>query len=220
MEAITFKSEASEIRNFSLFRHFAISLFFFTSLFLFGQNYTALQNAFETSYAQEKKGEYSKAIATVAALYDENSYEVNARLGWLNYLAGLFTESTAYYQKAIRLKPYAIEARLGFVNPAYALGNLDKVITQYQEILKIDPQNTLANYRMASIYYGKQNYAMAERYVEKVVNLYPFDYESNILYAWILLKLNKMREARVMFNKVLLLNPKDDSAIQGLSLIK
>jgi len=180
----------------------------------------ALQDAFETSYAQEKRGEYSKAIATVTALYDENSYEVNVRLGWLNYLAGLFTESTAYYQKAIRLKPYAIEAKLGFVNPAYALGNLDQVITQYEEILKIDPQNSLVNYRMASIYYGKQDYPVAEKYVEKVVNLYPYDYESNILYAWILLKLNKMREAQVMFNKVMLLKPKDVSATQGLSLIK
>jgi len=195
-------------------------LLLFSSTLSAQTNIKALQDAFENSYAQEKRGEYSKAILTVTALYDENSYEVNVRLGWLNYLAGLFTESTAYYQKAIRLKPYAIEARLGFVNPAYALGNLDQVITQYQEILKIDPQNTLVNFRMASIYYGKQDYATAERYVEKVVNLYPFDYESNILYAWTLLKLNKMREAQVMFNKVMLLKPKDVSATQGLSLIK
>jgi len=220
METLTVKSEESGVRRVSILYYFATSLLFLCSLGLFSQNIKDLQDAFETSYAQEKRGEYSKAISTVTALYDENSYEVNVRLGWLNYLAGLFTESTAYYQKAIKLKPYAIEARLGFVNPAYALGNLDQVITQYQEILKIDPQNTLVNFRMASIYYGKQDYLTAERYVEKVVNLFPYDYESNILYAWILLKLNKMREAQVMFNKVMLIKPKDVSATQGLSLIK
>jgi len=220
METLTVKSEESGVRRVSILYYFATSLLFLCSLGLFSQNIKDLQDAFETSYAQEKRGEYSKAISTVTALYDENSYEVNVRLGWLNYLAGLFTESTAYYQKAIKLKPYAIEARLGFVNPAYALGNLDQVITQYQEILKIDPQNTLVNFRMASIYYGIQDYLTAERYVEKVVNLFPYDYESNILYAWILLKLNKMREAQVMFNKVMLIKPKDVSATQGLSLIK
>jgi len=183
-------------------------------------NIEAMQDAFETSYAQEKRGEFSKAIATITAVYDENSYEVNVRLGWLNYLAGLFTESTAFYQKAIALRPYAIEPRLGYVNPAYALGNLDQVIHQYQEILKIDPQNTVVNYRMASINYGKLEYETAKRFIEKVVNLYPFDYDSHILYAWILFKLNKMREAEVMFNKVMLLKPKDVSAAQGLSQIK
>jgi tetratricopeptide (TPR) repeat protein len=183
-------------------------------------NIKAVQDAFETSYAQEKKGELNKAMSTMTAVYAEDSYEINARLGWLNYVAGLFTESMAYYQKAIKLRPYAIEARFGYVNPAYALGNLDQVITQYQEILKIDPQNTTVNYRMASILYGKNDFATAERYAEKVVNLYPFDYDSHLLYGWILLKMNKTREAQVMFNKVLILKPKDVSATQGLSQIK
>ncbi|MEI6456851.1 MAG: hypothetical protein WCO93_11235, partial [bacterium] len=190
-------------------------------VFSFAQsNIKAVQDAFETSYAQEKKGELNKAMNTMTAVYSEDSYEINARLGWLNYVAGLFTESMAYYQKAIKLRPYAIEARFGYVNPAYALGNLDQVIGQYQEILKIDPQNTTANYRMASIYNGKNDFATAERYVEKVVNLYPFDYDSHLLYGWILLKMNKTREAQVMFNKVLILKPKDVSATQALSQIK
>jgi tetratricopeptide (TPR) repeat protein len=195
-------------------------LLFLPLLSISQTNIKAVQDAFETSYAQEKKGETQKAISTMTAVYNEDSYEINARLGWLNYVAGLFTESMAYYQKAMKLKPYAIEARFGYVNPAYALGNLDQVITQYQEILKIDPQNTIANYRMASIYYGKLDYATAERYVEKVVNLYPFDYDSHSLYGWILLKLGKTREAQVMFNKVLIIKPKDVSATQGLSQIK
>ncbi len=196
-------------------------LLLFISLTLSAQtNIKAVQDAFETSYAQEKKGELNKAMSTLTAVYAEDSYEINARLGWLNYVAGLFTESMAYYQKAIKLKPYAIEARFGFVNPAYALGNLDQVITQYQEILKIDPQNTIANYRMASIYYGKNDFAMAGRYIDKVVNLYPFDYDSHLLYGWILLKQGKTREAQVMFNKVLIIKPKDVSATQGLSQIK
>jgi tetratricopeptide (TPR) repeat protein len=153
-------------------------------------------------------------------IYQADSYEINLRLGWVTYLAGLFTESSAYYQDAIKLKPYSIEAKFGVVYPASALGNWEQVITQYNDILTIDPQNTLANYRMGSIYYGRKDFVKAEKYLEKVVNLYPFDYDSMVLYAWTNLKLGKTREAQVLFNKVLLIRPKDVSALEGLALIK
>jgi tetratricopeptide (TPR) repeat protein len=184
------------------------------------QDYHVLQDAFSKSHAYEARGNFADAIASLKKVYLEDSYEVNLRLGWVTYLAGLFTESSAYYQKAINLKPYAIEAKFGFANPASALGNWDQVVAQYNEILKIDPQNTIANYRMGSIYYGRRDFSKAEKYLEKVVNLYPFDYDSMILFAWTNLKLGKMREAQVMFNKVLLNKPKDASALEGLSLIK
>jgi tetratricopeptide (TPR) repeat protein len=179
-----------------------------------------LQVAFENSYSMEAKADYSRAIKTIKDVYQENSYEINLRLGGLLYLSGLHIESISYYQKAMKLKPYAIEPKFGSVFPSAALGNWTQVIYQYQEILKIDPQNTLANYRIGLIYYNKQDYTKAEKFLEKVVNLYPFDYDANLLYGWINLKLGKFREAKILFNKVLLHKPKDASALEGLSLIK
>jgi hypothetical protein len=38
--------------------------------------------------------------------------------------------------------------------------------------------------------------------------------------AWINLQLGKSREARVLFNKVLLYSPGDASALEGLGLLK
>ncbi|MCX6304516.1 MAG: tetratricopeptide repeat protein [Bacteroidetes bacterium] len=188
---------------------------------LFSQtNYPTLQDAFGKSHLYESRGNFTDAISVLKSVYQEDSYETNLRLGWVTYLAGLFTESSAYYQKAIKLKPYAIEPKLGFANPASALGNWDQVISQYNDILAIDPQNTTVNYRMGSIYYGRKDYARAEKYLEKVINLYPFDYDSMILYAWTNFKLGKLREAQVMFNKVLLNKPTDTSALEGLGLIK
>ena len=211
----------SQSHKVSLFRYLAISLLFFLSFSLFSQtNYTIQQEAFSRSQEYEKRGNFADAIATMKKIYQEDSYEINLRLGWVTYLNGLFTESSAYYQKAISLKPYSIEPKLGFVYPASALGNWDQVIGQYNDILAIDPQNTLANYRMGSIYYGRKDYTRAEKYLEKVINLYPFDYDSMILFAWTNFKLGKLREAQVMFNKVLLNKPKDTSALEGLSLIQ
>ncbi len=207
--------------TFKIFRHFAISLFLLCSFTLFSQtNYTPLQEAFSRSQEFEGRGNFTDAISSMKSIYQEDSYEINLRLGWVTYLNGSFTESAAYYQKAVKLKPYAIEPKFGYVYPASALGNWDQVISQYNDILTIDPQNTLANYRMGSIYYGRKDYTKAEKYLEKVINLYPFDYDSMILFAWVNYKLGKLREAQVMFNKVLLHKPKDTSALEGLSLIK
>jgi tetratricopeptide (TPR) repeat protein len=221
MEIMIIQNAKCKMQNFSLPRHLATSLFLLCSLTLFSQtSYTTLQEAFAKSQEYEGRGNFADAIATMKTIYQEDSYEINLRLGWVTYLNGSFTESAAYYQKAIKLKPYALEPKFGYVYPASALGNWDQVVGQYNEILVIDPQNTLANYRMGSIYYGRKDYAKAEKYLEKVINLYPFDYDSMLLYAWTNYKLGKLREAQVMFNKVLLHKPKDVSALEGLSLIK
>jgi len=194
-------------------------IFLFSVSYLHAQNET-LQNAFSQSYAYEKSGEYSKAIEALKKVYEANSYEVNLRLGWLSYTAGLFTESTAYYNKSVSLMPYSIEAKLGLVMPLGATGKWDDVIKQYNDILEIDPKNTTVNYRMGSIYYGKEDFNTAYKYLEKGINMYPFDYDYIILFAWTNFKLGKLREAKVLFTKALLNRPNDKSATEGLGLIK
>jgi tetratricopeptide (TPR) repeat protein len=125
-----------------------------------------------------------------------------------------------YYQNAINLKQYSVEAKLGYVLPAAAAGNWDQVINQYKKILEYDAQNSLVNYRMGMIYYSRKDYATAQKYFERVTNLYPFDYDSAVMLGWSYLQMGKMREAKVMFTKSLLIRPDDASALEGLSLIK
>jgi len=186
----------------------------------FSQNEKAIQDAFSSSYTLETSGGYAKAVDVMKKVYSESSYEVNLRLGWLTYMSGLFTESLTYYQKACTLMPYSIEAKLGYVYPAAALGNWDQVITQYKDILKVDPKNSTVNYKMGLIYYGKEDFTTAYKYFEQVINLYPFDYSGLLYFAWTNYKLGKTREAKVLFNKVLMNKPGDTSALEGLGLIK
>ncbi len=184
------------------------------------QEYVAEITAFKQSYELENNGDYSGASEKLKAVYSEESYPLNLRLGWLNYMMGKFTESMAFYQKSIELMPLSIESRLGYALPASALGKWEAVIGKYKEILEIDPENSQVNYRMASYYYGQENYTKAYGYIEKVVNHYPFDYDSSILMAWIDMKLGKLREAKVLFNKCLMMRPDDKSAIEGLKQIQ
>jgi tetratricopeptide (TPR) repeat protein len=195
-------------------------IFVLSVLVLNAQDYTKLTAAFSDSYVKEKSGKYGEAATALKAFYDPDSYEINLRLGWLTYLQGQFTESLGYYNKAIDLMPYAIEPRLGVVLPASSLGNWDMVIMHYNKILAIDPNNTVTLYRLGLISYDRKDYSQAYKLFEKVVNLYPFDYQSVLMLAWTNLRLGKTREAKILFNKALLYSPEDASAKEGLGLIK
>lgn len=179
-----------------------------------------LINAFSESYSLEAVGNYAKAIEELQGVYDENSYEINLRLGWLYYNLGNYFESKNSYRVAITLMPYSIEAKLGYVLPVSSMGNWDEVINTYEKLLEIDPQNSLINYRMGSIYYERKQYEKALAYCEKTVNLYPFDYDSVVLLAWINYQMGNLREAEVLFKKSMLIKPNNSSAEYGLSLIK
>jgi tetratricopeptide (TPR) repeat protein len=199
---------------------------FFTIAIISIHNYThaqtdlVQQKAFSASYIAESKLNYTEAINQINNVYLEQSYEINLRLGWLNYLTKNYTNSIKYYEKAITLKPYAIEAKFGLIKPLAVLESWDKVIKQYEAILNIDPQNTTANYYLGYALYNRKQYETACKHFEKVVNLYPFDYDNSIMLAWTYFRLGKNNEAKILFNKVLLMSPNDASALEGLSVIK
>lgn len=185
-----------------------------------GQTFEETKNAFQESYIQEATGKTVGAINSLKEVYSEKSYEINLRLGWLSYQAGNFTESMAYYNKAIDLMPYAIEPRFGVVYPGAAMGNWSMVMEQYKKILEISPNNSIAMHRMGLILYGREDYEEAKKYFEKVANLYPFDYDALSMLGWSYFKLNNFREAKVLFQKALLHTPGGTSAMEGLELLE
>ncbi|RLD76907.1 MAG: hypothetical protein DRJ15_14540 [Bacteroidetes bacterium] len=197
-----------------------LAVLMFSMTWIYSQDTESLQAAFEESYTFETDGNYADAIKILKTTYDPSSYHLNARLGWLSYLSGQFTESAAYYQKAIELKPYALEARFGLIYPASAMGNWAQVKEQYIKILELDPQNTKANYYLGLMQYEIGDFGQAIKHFEKVANLYPFDTESVLMFAWSNFQLGKTREAEVLFNEVLMLDPGNESAKEGLGLIK
>jgi tetratricopeptide (TPR) repeat protein len=184
------------------------------------QQQTAWQTAFYKSYEAEKAGKYILAINELKRVYKADDYFANIRMGWLLYLAKQYGESEKHYINAIRLKPYSIEARFGIVKPLSATENWDKVKQQYLQILEIDPQNTVASYWLGVIYYNRKQFPSAVKLFEKIVNLYPLDYDSVIMLAWTKFNLGKSAEAKILFQHALTLRPNDDSAISGLKLIK
>jgi len=200
-----------------------ITLFIFTIVFypVFAQiDQATLEAAFSKSYEYEKKGDFTASMDVLKKVYNESSYEMNLRLGWLNYNAGLFDESIIFYGNANKLKPFSEEARFGLILPKAALGKWDEVIELYNQILDVNPNNTVAMYRLGLVYYGRKNYSEAHPLFKKVVDLYPFGYDGLLMLGWTSYFLGNYSQAKVLFNKVRLYNPGDESATEGLNLIK
>jgi len=179
-----------------------------------------IRGAFAASIELESKLNYSQAITKIMEVYNPNSYEINIRLGWLNYCAGLHKESKQYYEIAMNLMPFSIEAKFGYIYPLTVLSDWDNIVFQYQSILKIDPQNSYALYALGMVYYNGKLYEKAYKCFSLLVNLYPFTYNGLHMLAWTNFRLTKYKEAKQLFNKVLLLAPNDASALEGIALIK
>lgn len=186
----------------------------------FSQEVKTVPNAFAKSYVAEGKGNYSEAIKAIKDIYNESSYTMNLRLGWLYYLDLNYEVSISYYNKASKLMPVAVEPLWALLNPQIAKENWAEVDKIYLRILKIDPKNSTANYKLGLNYYYRKNYAKAKKYFDVALNLYPFDYNIVLMSAWNNYFLGKTNEAKVLFNKVLNIDANDASALQGLSLIK
>lgn len=184
------------------------------------QTDSKITGAFARSYKAEQIGNYSQGVDDLKSVYQADDYSMNARLGWLLFLSKQYTESVNYYDRAIRLKPYAIEARFGMIKAYNALESWDKVKEQYEAILKIDSQNTTSLYWLGVLLYNRKEYDLAAKNFEKIVNLYPMDYGSVIMLAWTKLFQGKKTDAKVLFDHAILLSPDDASAADGLKLLK
>lgn len=192
-----------------------------TSLpFVVAQTPTTWQNTFYRSYDLEKASNYAGAISELKKVYKVDDYFVNIRMGWLHYLAKNNQESLKYYQIAIKLKPSAVEAKFGCVKPLSAMELWDAVKEQYLAILKIDPSNTRASYWLGVIYYNRKEYPKADKLFEKIVTLYPLDYDSVIMLAWTRYREGRKAEAKTCFNHALTLIPNDKDALSGLKLVQ
>lgn len=176
-----------------------------------------LMPVFAKSYELSSISNYKGAAQVLKDNYDKTSYFLNLRLGWLLHLAGLETESVTYYKIATELQPESIEAKLGLAIPTEAMGNKNELKSIYESILSIDPQNTFVSYKLGLLAYQKKEYDLALNYLEKVVSLYPFDYDGVILYAWANYYTNHYNEARELFYRALCLSPGDKSATIGLT---
>ena len=182
----------------------------------------SIHQAYQQSYDEEAKGNYTEAILVLMRVerLEEKSYLFHLRLGWLNYLGKKFPDSANAYQKAIRLNKDSVEARLGLMLPLMAQGRWTEAEKVGKEIIIPDRASYLANSRLAYIYYNMKWFKEAETHYRKVLQSYPGDIEMQSGLAWSLLKQEKREEAEKVFSEILKYVPNHVTANVGMKMIK
>jgi len=140
-------------------------------------------------------------------------------VGWECLLNGSFNKSQLYYQNAFQLASNSVEALFGYVYPTAAMQNWDDVLGTYLKILEIDPNNTVANYRLAYIYFIRKDYSASESHLAKVLQLYPFDYDANLLMGSVCVKLGKIKEAKDYLQAALEYSPTSEEVQELLKAL-
>ncbi|MFC2136213.1 tetratricopeptide repeat protein [Bacteroidota bacterium] len=178
--------------------------------------------AFTKSVELETAGNYNAALKPILEIYNDNSdnYLINLRLGWLYYLAADYSNSVKYYKRALNISDNSIEAMIGITYPYSAQDNWDNVKDMYDLILEKDPMNYTANLRMGQIYFYAQEYLVARSMFEKLFDEYPSDFEVNLFLGWTNYYLGDNSTALDYFVTALIIYPNNESANEGLNLVK
>lgn len=174
--------------------------------------------SFSSSYAAEKKGDYTAALSALSAVPAEGdtAYVLALRRGWLGYLQGAHAESVLSYREAGKLRPESVEARLGEALPLMALRRWTEAQAACEAALRLAPGDYTAAGRLAWVLYSQGKYGEALVRYEAVVREYPADLDLRAGYGWTLLKLGRTAEARGVFRWILTVAPDHVGAKAGV----
>ncbi|HHG74140.1 MAG TPA: hypothetical protein ENK22_03775 [Persephonella sp.] len=195
-----------------------VLLFLFIFYTAFGLSYDEIKDAYYRSYQYEKTGNYEDAIKSLMPVYQSypEGYTINLRLGWLYYLDKKYANSIFHYEKAMKVAPYSIEAKLGYTLPLLAQGKYADVERVCYQILNTDFYNYYGNLRLSFVLRMQKKYDIAEKVINKMLVIYPTDL--NFLLELGLLKFftGKKDEAKKILRDLLILDPENVTAKEYL----
>jgi tetratricopeptide (TPR) repeat protein len=169
------------------------------------------------SIKAESNGDYAGALVKMDQLANvfPDPYLVNIRKGWLSYMNHDYVHAVYDYHQASSAAPDAITPYIGLVYSYRAAGLTQNTVGACNDVLKHDPQNTIALKMLASISYEQTDFATAAHYYQVLVDAHPEEpvYLSGL--GWSYLKLGKNDLAVRFFQRLLILSPDYAYAQQG-----
>ncbi|WP_457623903.1 tetratricopeptide repeat protein [Persephonella sp.] len=181
-----------------------------------------IKGAYYRSYQYEKVGDYENAIKSLMVLYKKypDGYTINLRLGWLYYLNKNYSNSIYHYEKAMKIVPSSIEAKLGLTLPLLAQGKYGDVEKICYQIISTDYFNYYGNLRLSIVLRLEKKLDTAVEVVNKMLSLYPTDVNFLTELGIIRYLQGEYGQAKYIFNDILILDPENVTAREYLQKIK
>jgi tetratricopeptide (TPR) repeat protein len=184
----------------------------------------AINAAFRKAAQLQREAKFAEAAAALAAVDVANSQEYihQARLGYLQYLAGDQASSWKHYEAAVLAAPRAIEPLLGLLLPQLAQQDFAAAEETARRALKISPANYLANMRLAYALRMQEKFAEAETVNRKMLEMYPTDVTLLLEQALTLTGLERRDEAPELFRQVEVLTPASaaETSLENISSVR
>lgn len=172
---------------------------------------TKVDELVESSYEYENKGNYQKALTNMFAvvhLAPSDAY-YNLRTGWLYYTLYNYIDALKYYTISYGIDQN-FEALEGIVVANYMIGNWDATIEYGKKALLVTPRTFLTLTKIGYSYYAKEDWANAVTYYGNACEIYSYNISALGYYMSSLVKNNQIREAKIIFQKLMKLNPNNE----------
>jgi tetratricopeptide (TPR) repeat protein len=157
------------------------------------------------SYRLEALSQYENAAKTMNTLIKKNpknDFAVSRR-GWLNYLRGAHNESIRDYQKALKINPKSLDARLGLLLPLLAQQRWREASSNANKALKVAPWNYYGHVRLMISEEGQKKWDTLAKHAKSVSQRYPSDATIQVYLARAYFRLNKNDLAVAAYRRVL-----------------
>ncbi|MCT4624233.1 MAG: tetratricopeptide repeat protein [Schleiferiaceae bacterium] len=128
--------------------------------------------------------------------------------------------ASAYFSKAVELAPFVQEFRVKQGNTFFALRQLDKALNAYLVVLDEQPKNEEALSNAAYVFLVKEQYEVAEKYLNKALLLNPDYKEAQLNLATLFIAQNRMAEAMELLLKMLEKYPGDEKIRAAIEYIE
>ncbi len=157
------------------------------------------------SYRLEALTQYknaAKAMNPIIKKNPKNDFAISRR-GWLNYLRGAHNESVRDYQKALKINPKSLDARLGLLLPLLAQQRWREASSNANKALKIAPWNYYAHVRLMICEEGQKKWNTLAKHAKSVSQRYPSDATIQVYLARAYFRLNKIDLAVAAYRRAL-----------------
>lgn len=192
------------------------------SSFIIGFSDADIKTAYSQSYRYEKMTNYDDAIKALYPLYNAfpQGYTLNLRLGYLHTLNKQYANAIEMYQKAIKIAPSALDAKLGYAYVLMIQEKFDQAEAVAIQIVNMDYYNYYGNFRLAYCLRQQGKLDLAQQVVVKMLAVYPIDGLFLAEYGKIKVSKKEVDAAKQLFQSVLILDPENVEAKAYLAQLK
>ncbi len=170
-------------------------------------------------YSLKKDHQKSLEYLLKAEQLDSSDAGIYNSLGVTYTNLGDTTNALKNYHRAVTINPDKMEYVRNLGSLLIAEGNLNEAQSMIIKALANDTADAEAYYMLGKITIAKKDYQGAEEYLEKTVDLKPWELKYLFLQAFVKEKLKKIDEAEAIYKRILTLQPAHFDARERLGVL-